>query len=112
MIHREWLEYGAVFMVRHEFERAGEGLPMHQHCESERHNLVVLQGAVTVRGEGETWYYSAGEIAELPERHEIVAREDRTVTLSLYRNGKPEEYGLMPSEASVSFENPLMRWSE
>lgn len=112
MIAQEWIEYGTSFGILYGFEHRGEGLPMHSHEPETVHNLIVLEGVVRVRSETQAFFYGAGEIVnDLPMPHEIVALSERTVILSLFREGKPELYKTLPeSERKTSYESRLKEY--
>lgn len=112
MIRQRWYEFGTVFGLRYLFDNRGEGLEFHSHPVSQEHNVILLKGSLRVRGMGEDGVASVGVpisapsiIDILPATHELVALEDGTEILNLYKYGKPPEYDNLPdSEKSACIE--------
>lgn len=107
MIHQRWYEFGTVFGMRYLFDKIGEGLALHKHSSQHEHNVLVLKGTIFVRGKDMSGLVvkAPAIIDILPDEHELVAMEDSTELLNLYKYGKPPEYDNLPeAEKSVSME--------
>lgn len=85
-----WRGYkvGRLVGTQYHFPKRGDGLPMHQHMEEDKHNVIVLNGSCDVYGLEKSWCYRLGpgsifhfQDHEYP--HEIAALEDNTVILNL-----------------------------
>lgn len=90
---------GDCFGHYYNFQRAGDGLQMHQHTYGHEHNIIVLVGSVRIYGENgpnEGWckVLQAGDVFDIDSDiiHEVQALEDNTLTLNLYLHGFPIEY--------------------
>lgn len=84
------------------FPKRGDGIGMHTHEESQKHNSIVLKGSVEIYGPEKNWSYTlkAGDVLDLFDEHhphEVAALEDDSVLLGMFVNGRPEgEY--LPEE--------------
>ena len=70
--------------------QAGDKLPMHSHPEHTRHDIIVTSGCAWIYGHDDSWsrIVIAGETLILDDdqhRHEIMALEDSTEVLNVYR---------------------------
>lgn len=74
-------QFGDLLIQLYEFEKAGDGLPYHQHDRATAHVTLVRKGKIEVKVEGEpTRMLEAGAIIDLPlgKRHSIMALVDGT----------------------------------
>lgn len=112
MINQRWYEFGTVCGLRYLFDKRGEGLEFHSHPVSQEHNVIILKGTLRVRGMGDDGVASVPITVDapaiidiLPDVHELVALEDGTEILNIYKYGRPPEYDNLPeSEKSASLE--------
>ncbi|HWX31012.1 MAG TPA: hypothetical protein VNZ53_26685 [Steroidobacteraceae bacterium] len=82
---------GDLFGVRYVFGR-GEGLRMHSHARHDmQHNVIVLQGAVTLRGQTLRAGDPPFNIAD-DQPHEIAALGDGAIILNIYLHGVPDVF--------------------
>ena len=89
-----WQAYqiGNIFGTHYFFPKRGDGLPMHDHIEETKHNVMVLNGSCEVYGPNKTWSFilkqgAVFHFADDHYPHEIAALEDKTVILNLFIYG-------------------------
>lgn len=112
MIRQRWFEYGRAFGLYYNFERAGEGLPMHSHVGDRaygEHNVILIAGELRIIGrppQMDCDFAAPSIINDLPTEHELIALEPGTEILNLFKHGKPAHYAELPaSERDVTFES-------
>jgi hypothetical protein len=76
------------------FAKIGHGIPMHDHDEETKHNVMVMNGSCQIYGPGKKWSFilKQGAIFDPNDEqipHEIVALQDNTVIINLFKHGKP-----------------------
>jgi hypothetical protein len=85
-VHWHTYRNGSLWGVAYLFDHAGDAIPSHRHNEPDKHNVIVLSGAIEIEGVKAI----AGDIVDtLPEWHKIIALADSTRTLNLYLHGLP-----------------------
>ena len=98
--HFHHVRDGPPFGIRYTFDKAGEGVPMHQHDHATEHSVRCVLGSVKVYGR--TWREVVGEGAMLvfdsTQPHEICALADGTVIDNVFDHGMPPEYADLPPD--------------
>lgn len=97
--HEPGPPYGIVYL----FERRGEGLPMHDHTliPELEHDVLCLSGRVIVYGPKlAPCVLRGGEHFKLESSalHEIVALEDTSAVLNVFKRGMPTGYDRLPPQ--------------
>jgi quercetin dioxygenase-like cupin family protein len=90
---------GSLYGVEYHFTCAGETVPEHAHDETTAHNIVVMQGQVTLTFDNGTFRtLSAGDICDFDcsRRHRIVGNGPATI-INFFLNGMPEGYDRLPA---------------
>ena len=95
MFHFELYECADLYGMKYTFPKKGDGIGMHDHIESQKHNCMVMRGSIEIYGPNKNWRKTvlAGEIFDLlPEHHphEFIALEDNTVVMGMFINGRPD----------------------
>jgi hypothetical protein len=84
--------------IMYVFDKAGEGLMMHDHDYTSAHNILVLKGKVVVYGDMPAVVMAPG--LEYPidwsRQHEVIALEDGTAIFNRLLNGVPSEFRTLP----------------
>ena len=96
-------ENHSLYGVIYHFHSRGDGIPMHDHPEHRKHNLIVARGSVEVYGPEKTWsiVLGPGDVFDLEDQHhphEIAALENDTKLFGIYVHGKPDEDVNAPEE--------------
>lgn len=94
MFHYQLYEHGSLYGQRYIFPSVGDGIPMHDHSEEQRHNIMVMSGRLEVYGPNKEWCVElhAGDIFDLLDEHhphEIAALEPNTISVGMFIHGKP-----------------------
>jgi hypothetical protein len=84
--------------TEYHFDRPGDGLPMHQHGKDQEHDVLCVQGRVSVVHTTGAALLKAGERAVFDSTrfHTVIALEPDSVVLNTYLNGPPD--GFKPGE--------------
>ena len=98
--HIELFMDGDVEGLLYAFDRAGEGLGMHDHQEADAHEITVLKGKVVVYGDLPTTVIPTDMTFRFDwsRQHEVVAIEDGTVIFNRFVNGIPAMYRNIPPD--------------
>lgn len=108
MLHYKIYENNSLFGVMYNFPLVGDGLPMHDHAQGRKHNVIVLRRAVEVYGPDKNWSITLtqGDIFDFTNPthypHEITATVDNTEIMAFAINGKhPEDTALHHGHTST-----------
>ena len=88
MYNWQLYQIGNLFGTHYFFPKKGDGLPMHDHIEETKHNVMVLNGSCEVHGLERKWAFvlKQGAVFHFADEHyphEIVALEDKTTIINL-----------------------------
>lgn len=112
MFHFKLYEHESLYGMFYTFPEIGDGIPMHNHIEEQKHNVMVMQGRLEVYGPKRNWSVTlkAGDVFDLlPEHypHEIVALEPNTISCGMFVHGKPEGENIPEEERTGTINKPL-----
>jgi hypothetical protein len=104
MIHFTHLHLGGTFGILYRFPRRGDGLPLHSHGADTEHKIQCTSGRVRVtvkEPSGVLTRYTlraGGTLDSFDERapHEIMALEDGSSCLNVFKHGQPPGYASLP----------------
>ncbi len=112
MFHYRLYEHHTLYGQFYEFPARGDGIPMHDHREAQRHNIIILRGSVQVYGPDKSWsfYASVGDVVDMTSEmhpHEVVALEPYTKILGMFIHGRPDGEYLDDDEKSGTVYRPI-----
>ena len=110
-IDEQWLSDGkSLYGMLYTFPKRGDGIGMHDHVESQKHNTMVLKGSIQIYGPDKHWCHTlhAGDTMDLlPEHHphELIALEDDTRVMGMFVHGRPDGEYLSEEEKQGTIRN-------
>lgn len=112
MFHFKLYEHKSLYGQLYMFPEIDDGIPMHNHIEEQKHNIMVLSGRLEVYGPEKKWCIElkAGDVFDLLDEHhphEIRALEPNTVTMGMFVNGKPDGEHIPEEDREGTINRPL-----
>ena len=115
MYHFKLYEFESLYGLMYTFPTRGDGIAMHDHEESQKHNTMVMKGSIQIYGPEKKWCHvlKAGDIFDLEGEHhphEVVALEDDTMIMGMFIHGKPEDGYVKPKyrQGTINDRMPTM----
>jgi hypothetical protein len=96
--------------IMYAFDKAGEGLMMHDHDHASAHSILVLKGRVILYGDLPAVILdpTAEFSFDWSRQHQLIALDDNTVIFNRLLNGVPAEFrSLPPDKRRGSMDNTL-----